>query len=262
MFNAREATNGGEAPAPSRDLARVGADLASRSYARRGVSTSGETIRVVLVDDHTIVRSGLKALLRTAPDIVVVGEASSGDEAVSVATRTGADVVIMDLDMAGGDGATATRTLARVAPAARVLILTMHGEREQLLPLLDDGARGYLAKDAAERELVDAIRVVASGDVYVRPSVARLLARAVLPPPRAPSPVAASYESLSERERTVLGLVAEGFNGPEIGERLGITAKTVDTYKQRIEDKLGLAHRSDYVRFALQAGLFDHPAGR
>ena len=104
-------------------------------------------------------------------------------------------------------------------------------------------------------DLLDAIRVVASGDIYVRPAVARLLASAIVPQPKSVDSVARRYASLSDRERTVLGMVAEGFNGPEIGARLGITAKTVDTYKQRIEDKLGLSHRSDYVRFALDAGL-------
>ncbi len=253
------------AAAPAGDnLADVGAELASRAYARRGVAASGEPIRVVLADDHAILRSGIKALLRTAPDIVVVGEASTGEEAVALATRTAADVVVMDLDMAGGGGAAATRSLVRLAPATRVLILTMHTEAERLLPLLNDGARGYLAKDAAERELVDAIRTVAGGDVYVRPAVARMLAASLVrnaeaaaapAAPAAPASPAARFESLSDRERAVVRMVAEGFNGPEIGARLGITAKTVDTYKQRIEDKLGLAHRSDYVRFGLEAGL-------
>jgi two-component system, NarL family, response regulator NreC len=255
MISAFDGTKRPDAGDVPRDLARVGADLATRGYARRGVSTSDETIRVALIDDHTIVRSGLRALLRGAPDIVVVGEAASGSEAVALVTRTGADVVVMDLDMPGGDGATATRALSREVPSVKVLILTMHTEQERLLPLLNDGARGYLAKDAADRELLDAIRVVASGDVYVRPAVARLLASAVVPQPKPAESKAGRYESLSDRERTVLGLVAEGFNGPEIGTRLGITAKTVDTYKQRIEDKLGLSHRSDYVRFALNAGL-------
>lgn len=260
MAIARDGTNAEQGIGSSDDLAHVGADLAARGYSRRGVSTSDRTIRVVLIDDHTIVRSGLKALLRGAPDIVVVGEAESGNEAVALVARTGADVVVMDLDMAHGDGATATRALAREAPSARVLILTMHAEQERLLGLLKDGARGYLAKDVAQRELLDAIRVVASGDVYVRPSVARMLAAAIASPPKAADQATSRYESLSDRERTVLQLVAQGFNGPEIGVRLAITAKTVDTYKQRIEDKLGLAHRSDYVRFAVNAGLLGKPA--
>jgi DNA-binding NarL/FixJ family response regulator len=200
-------------------------------------------------------RSGLKALLRGATDIIVVGEASSGDEAVSAALRLQPNVAVMDLDMPDGDGASATRTLARDAPAIRVLILTMHTEEERLLPLLADGARGYLAKTTAETELVDAIRVVAAGDIYVRPSVARLLAAQVARKPKRAGDVEERFATLSDRERTVLRLVAEGYNGPEIGEQLHITAKTVDTYRQRIQQKIGVAHRAAYVRFALEAGL-------
>jgi DNA-binding NarL/FixJ family response regulator len=223
---------------------------------RRGAPTSGETIRVLLADDHVLVRSGLKALLRYAtPDITVVGEAASGPQAVELALRLRPDVVVMDLDMPDGDGATATRELAERLPDARVLVLTMHTEREYLLPTLEAGARGYLAKDAADRELVDAIHVVAAGDVYVRPTVARQLAASAPPAPKMSDSPRVRFASLSGRERTVLRLVAEGFNGPEIGQQLGIAAKTVDTYKQRIEDKLGLTHRTAYVRFAIAAGL-------
>ena len=252
-------SGGGGAPSPiggGVTLAEVGAAMAAKPYARRGVSASGETIRVVLADDHTIVRSGLKALLRTAPDIIIAGEASSGEEAIAVALRTDADVVVMDLDMPGMGGAAATRALARQAPNVRVLILTMHTEQERLLPLLADGARGYLGKDTAERDLIDAIRVVAGGDVFVRPAVARRLA-SITGEAEAPSnnPHLAQFARLSDREQTVLRLVAVGYNGPEIGRQLGITAKTVDTYKQRIEEKLGITHRTGYVRFALMAGL-------
>jgi DNA-binding NarL/FixJ family response regulator len=237
-------------------LAQTASALAARPYARRGVSTSGDPIRVLLADDHKLLRQGVKALLRNAPDVIVVGEASSGDEAVDAALRLRPDVVVMDLDMDRGDGASATRALAREAPDIRVLILTMHTEEERLLPLLADGARGYLAKNTADTELLDAIRVVASGDVYVRPSVARLLAAQVAhrPEQRTDTP-AARLALLSNRERTVLQLVAEGYNGPEIGEQLRITAKTVDTYKQRINEKIGLANRPAYVRFAIEAGL-------
>jgi DNA-binding NarL/FixJ family response regulator len=243
---------------PLASLAGAAAALATRPYVRRGAPATGETIRVVLADDHALLRAGLKALLRSAPDIVVVGEAASGPDAVQLATTLNPDVVVMDRDMPGGGGGAATEALAAQESPVRVLILTMHTEEERLLPLLRSGARGYLAKDAADRELVDAIRVVASGEVYVRPAVARLLARAFAPP-RDPVPASDAperrLESLSEREREVLRLVATGYSGPEAGRLLGITAKTVDTYKQRIEDKLGFAHRTDYVRFALAAGL-------
>ena len=214
-----------------------------------------ETVRVLLVDDHAIIRAGLKSLLRTVPDIAVVGEAAGGEEAIEVAARLCPDVVIMDLEMARGDGVAATRALAEQVPGTRVLVLTVHTDRERLQPLLEAGARGYLGKDVAERELVDAIRVVAGGEVYVRPTRPRPVASPVVRGADGRAGTRARYDALSDRERTVLRMVAEGYNSPEIGRQLGITAKTVDTYKHRIEEKLGLAHRTGYVRFALNAGL-------
>lgn len=253
-----EAADGGgrPPPVPLGSLASVGAALANQRYARRGVPLHDGTIRVVLVDDHTILRAGVRALLRHVPDVLVVGEAGDGLTALDVAARLAPDVVVMDLDMGGANGLDATRALLTLPRPPRVLILTMHLEEERLIPLLEAGASGYLAKDAADRELVDAIRVVASGEVYVRPAVARLLAsmmreRASQPP----DPLAEQFALLSEREQLVVRLVAEGYNGPEIGRQLGISPKTVDTYKQRVEEKLGLAHRTDYVRFAAALGL-------
>ena len=241
---------------PHGTLSEVARELASRSYTHRGVPARVEPIRVVLADDHALLRAGLRALLHGCADISVVGEASGGREAVALATRMQPDIVIMDLDMPDGDGLTATRTLRDTAPGTRVLIVSMYAEREKLLAVLAAGARGYLSKSSADRDLVDAIRVVASGEVYVRPSVASALAAAAseLPPTR--DDARARLERLSAREQTVVALIAEGFNGPEIGRQLGITAKTVDTYKQRIEEKLGLSHRTHYVRFALQAELY------
>jgi DNA-binding NarL/FixJ family response regulator len=243
--------------APHGTLAEVGRDLAARPYARRGVPARIEPIRVVLADDHQLVRAGFKSVLHASADITVVGEAAGGEEAVALATRMHPDVVVMDLDMPEGDGLTATRRLHDVAPEVRVLIVTMYEEREKLLEVLKAGARGYLSKSAAERELGEAIRVVASGDVYVRPVVARALADSTEAAPHERTDARARLARLSDREQTVVVLTARGFNGPEIGRQLGITAKTVDTYKQRIEEKLGLAHRSAYVRFALEADLLD-----
>jgi DNA-binding NarL/FixJ family response regulator len=245
-------------PIPHTTLAEAGAVLAARPYARRGVPVPQRAIRVVLADDHTIFRCALKALLRrAAPEVAVVGEASNGEEAVLLVKRLSPDVVVMDLEMPRGDGLTATRALAVGGGQVKVLILTMHTEEERLMPLLRAGARGYLAKDVAERELVDAIRVVAAGDIYVQPRVARLLAASVAPAIEWSASARDQFTTLSEREQSVLRLVAEGFNGPEIGAQLGIAAKTVDTYKQRIEDKLALGHRTAYVRFAIDAGLFE-----
>lgn len=246
-------SEGKDKDAPRGSLSEVGRELASRPYARRGVSPKEEQIRVLLVDDHNLVRAGIKLVLRAFPEICVVGEAGDGRQAVAAAMRLRPDVVVMDLDMPHGDGLTATRLLRAANPAIHVLIVSMHVEEEMLLPLLDAGARGYLSKSAVERELGDAIRVVASGDVYVRPAVARELGAASTAPEPEHLDARARFARLSKREQSVLTLTARGYNGPEVGERLGITAKTVDTYKQRIEDKLGIGHRADYVRFALEA---------
>ena len=246
-----------EGEVPHGTLAEVGRDLASRSYARRGVPARAEPIRVMLVDDHALVRAGFRSVLHASPDILVVGEAGDGQTALATALRVHPEVIVMDVDMPGGDGLTATRRLHETVPDVHVLIVTMYDEREKLLTVLNAGARGFLSKGAAERELADAIRVVASGDVYVRPSVARALAESTAEPPRERTDARSRLEKLSHREQTVVILTARGFNGPEIGQQLGITAKTVDTYKQRIEEKLGLSHRSQYVRFALEADLMD-----
>jgi DNA-binding NarL/FixJ family response regulator len=237
-------------------LAAVGASLAFRPYVRRGVPIADRVIRVLVADDHALFRAGLRALLRRVDDVEVVGKAAGGAEALAMAERLAPDVVVMDLDMPDGDGEAATRALTERHSSARVLVLTMHSEEERLLPLLEAGASGYLTKEAAERELVDAIRVVASGDVYVRPRVARMLAahqRAAVHAPETRH--RAAYEGLSDRERVVVRLTAEGYGGAEIGRQLCISNKTVETYKQRAEEKLGLRHRTEYVRFAIDIGL-------
>lgn len=215
-----------------------------------------DLIRVVLVDDHTVVRAGLKAVLGTAKDIDVVGEARDGREALSLVDRFHPDVVLMDLTMAGMDGATATKEIVAKGGDTRVLVLTMHPEEEFLVPLLEAGAAGYLVKSAADRELVDAVRAVAKGDVYVRPSAARVLAKGLTR--KDPQEEDRDrFGRLTERERDVLRLTAQGYSAPEIGERLFISPKTVDTYKQRINEKLGLSHRAHYVQFALRLGLLE-----
>lgn len=216
-------------------------------------------IRVVLVDDHTIVRTGLKAVLGADPDIEVVGEAASGNQAVALLARTEADVVVMDLSMADGDGIAATRTITLSgAQSARVLVLTMHSEEAYLEAVLDAGASGYLVKSTADRELVDAVRAVARGEVWVQPSAARVLAQGARRREEQASD-RSRFERLTDRERSVMQLIAEGYTAPEIGEQLSISPKTVDTYKQRINDKLGLAHRADYVKLALKLGLLQSP---
>ena len=217
---------------------------------------SGDIIRIVLADDHAVVRAGLKAVLGTARDMTVVGEASNGLEAVALAERLTPDVIVMDLSMEKMDGTAATREIVKKGLATRVLVLTMHAEEEYLVGLLEAGAAGYLVKSAADRELVDAVRTVARGELFVRPAAARVLAQGLTrkDPAKAERD---KFEKLTDRERDVLRLVAQGFSAPEIGQRLFISPKTVDTYKQRIHEKMGLSHRAEYVQLAVRLGLLD-----
>ena len=222
----------------------------------RGLMPPGDKIRVLLADDHSVVRTGLKAVLGMAKDIEVVGEATNGREAVAMAERLDPDVVVMDLSMDGLDGPEATKQIVQKGLRSRVLVLTMHEEEEYLVPLLEAGAAGFLVKNAADRELVEAVRAVAYGDTYLRANAGRILAKRLTKKDPSKSE-RERYEKLTERERTVLRLVAQGYSAPEIGQRLSISPKTVDTYKQRIHEKVGLSHRSEYVKLAVLLGLIN-----
>lgn len=213
-----------------------------------------DVIRILLVDDHAVLRAGLKALLNAEDDMRVVGEAGTGEDAVERAKTLKPDVIIMDVSMPGMDGLEATRQINALGIGSKVLVLTMHAEEEYLTAALRAGAAGYLVKSAADRELVDAVRALAYGDVYVQPSAARVLARRVQRTERSADD-RTRLEKLSDREREVLRLVAEGYGAPDIARRLGISAKTVDTYRQRVSEKTGFSGRPDFVRFALRVGL-------
>jgi two-component system response regulator NreC len=162
----------------------------------------------------------------------------------------------MDLSMDEMDGATATKELVSAGIDAKILILTMHTEDEYLVPALEAGASGYLVKSAADRELVAAVRTVANGDPYLQAGAARALAKEFKKREQGAAE-RSKYEELSNREKEILKLVASGYSAPEIGGQLHISPKTVDTYKQRINEKLGLHHRSDYVKFALKLKLLE-----
>lgn len=214
---------------------------------------SADVIRVVLADDHSVVRAGLKTVLGSAPDIDVVGEASTGREAIAAAHSLKPDVVVMDLSMPDGDGLSATKEIVANGDG-RVLVLSMHAEDDYLVPVMEAGASGYLAKTAADRDLVNAIRTVAHQEVYVQSTAGRVLAKKLA----SKAPLATDrerYDRLTGRERDVLRRVALGYSAPEIGSQLHISPKTVDTYKQRIQEKVELSHRSQYVQFALKLGL-------
>ena len=217
----------------------------------------GDAIRILVVDDHNVVRAGIKALLAATPDIRVVGEASNGREAVELVTQLKPDIVLMDLSMPDGDGIAATKQIVVSDVGSRVLILTMHADEDYLVPAMEAGASGYLLKSNADRELVNAIRSVAHGDVHVQSAAARNQARKLA----ATGPGASErqlFAKLTDREREVLRGVAMGFSAPEIGEQLQISPKTVDTYRQRIQEKANLSHRSEYVQFALKLGLLSN----
>jgi two-component system response regulator NreC len=222
-------------------------------------SSSLHPIRIVIADDHLVVREGIKALLAGASDIRVVGEAADGREALAVIERTVPDVVLLDLDMPVVDGLTVLRTLVATRSPTRALVLTMLDDEEYLALLLEAGAAACLVKSVADRELVDAIRAVSAGDTYMRPTTQRAL-EARVARHAAHHDEQLRYASLSEREREVLVLIAEGHSATEIGERLLISPKTAETYKQRISEKLALHHRSEYVRFCLRLDLLQpHP---
>jgi two-component system response regulator NreC len=209
--------------------------------------------RILLVDDHAMFRAGIKALLESEERLTVVGEASSGDEGVDQVRALKPDVVVMDLSMPDSNGLEATRRIAALGLDTRVLVLTVHAEEEYLVPVVEAGASGYLTKTSADRDLIEAIKVVARGEVYLPPKATRLLLQQYRAAES--NQDLSDLHELSSREQEVLALTAEGFSSREIGKKLFISPKTVDTYRARIMEKLGLNHRSELVRFALRVGL-------
>lgn len=213
-------------------------------------------IRILLADDHPVLRIGLRTLIDNEPDMEVVGEASDGEEAVLLAEKLCPDVVIMDISMPRYNGLEATRRIRKLETCApvHVLVLTVHAQERYLFPVLQAGGAGYVLKSSADAELIDAIRVVAKGGAFLYPAATRLLLEDYLRRARQ-GEEQDSYELLSERERDVLRLTAEGFTGAEVADHLSLSAKTVETYRSRIMDKLQLRSRSDLVRYALRKGL-------
>lgn len=211
-----------------------------------------DAVTILLADDHAMFRAGLRALLELEEGFRVVGEAGSGEEAVDQALKLRPDVVLMDVSMPGMNGLEATRRMSALDMGVAVLVLTVHAEEEYLVPVVEAGGSGYLTKASADQDLVEAIRTVARGEVFLPEKAAGLLLRQVR---RAGEDETPGLAALSPREREVLALTAEGFSSSEIGKKLYISPKTVDTYRSRIMEKLELNHRSELVRFALQTGL-------
>ena len=209
--------------------------------------------RILLADDHSVLRAGLKYLLHAQNDMIVVGEAASGAEALRVARELSPDVLILDITMPGMDGLEVLRQLKRTQPQIHVLMLTMHEEEGYLRHALESGASGYCPKGAADTELISAIRAVVRGNLYIHPSHTKLLLERMLNVSGEASVAQASAE-LSEREHDVLLLVALGHTNQEIADQLALSIKTIESYRARGMEKLGLTGRAALVRYAMQHG--------
>ncbi len=207
--------------------------------------------RVLLADDHTIVRQGLAQILKATDEFEVVAEAGDGAEAVAFAEQTRPDLVVLDIGMPRLDGIEAARRIRKAVPAARILVLTMHDDEEYVLKMVRAGASGYLVKDSAAAELVAALKALRSGKGYFVPRAAKVLAEAVHGGEQRPDD---PYERLTDREREVFQLVAEGRTNFQIAAILGISSKTVDNHRTRLMEKLGIHSTAELVRLAAKRG--------
>jgi two-component system, NarL family, response regulator NreC len=211
-------------------------------------------IRIIIADDHAIVREGVRLLLQSQPDIEVVAEASNGREAVAKARQLLPDIVLMDIAMPQMNGLEATALIKRELPQVEVLALTMHDEYEYFLEVLRHGASGYVLKGASSDQLLTAIHAVQDGGVYIHPSVAKSLVTDYISRME-PGEEKARYDGLSDRERQVLKLVAEGKTSQQVADELVLSINTVQTHRAHIMTKLNLHNRADIVRYALRKGL-------
>jgi NarL family two-component system response regulator LiaR len=208
-------------------------------------------IRILIADDHAVVRHGLRALILTEPDLELIGEATDGVEAVELTAKLRPDVVLMDMAMPRKTGLEAIYDIKRDDPQARILVLTSFAEDDQIFPAIKAGATGYLLKDASPRELLQAIRDVERGDVSLHPTIARKLVGELKRPPDLPP----AEEQLTEREVQVLALVARGLSNQEIAAQLVIGERTVRTHVSNILGKLHLANRTQAALYAQREGL-------
>ena len=211
------------------------------------------TIRILIADDHAILREGLKALLKLADDFVVVGEASNGREAIEACGRLKPDLVLMDIAMPGLGGLEATIEIKKQFPDVKILVLTQYEDPEYVRRFLKAGVSGFVLKRTAGPDLAQAIRAAAHGGLVLDPSIARgaVADQAGTPAARGDAP----YDALTDREKQVLKLVAEGKSNKEVAAELGISVKTAMTHREHVMQKLGLHSRTDLIRFAIKAGV-------
>lgn len=215
------------------------------------------SVRLLLVDDHAVLRAGLRMLLSADPELQIVGEAETGAEGVRMAEELQPDVVLMDISMPDMNGIEATRRIKACCPDIAVLALTMHEDDQYFFEMLSAGASGYVPKRAAPNELIGAIHAVSGGGMFLFPSVARVLVNEYLQRRDAPSAGARGFEELTEREREVLALIAEGHSNQEIADALVISIKTVNRHRENIMAKLNLHNRVELVRYAIEKGLIE-----
>lgn len=217
-------------------------------------------IRVLIADDHTLVRQGIRMLIEAQPDLAVIGEASDGNEAVQLARDLAPDVIVMDMAMPTLDGLEATRAIKRERPDVKILALTMHEGEDYFFKTLAAGAAGYVLKRAAASDLITAIRAIARDEVFLYPAVAKKLVADYLNRVQADKHGERTvYDGLTTREREVLTLVAEGLSNREISERLSVSLSTVQTHYAHIVDKLNLHNRAELVKYAIRHGLIQTP---
>ena len=212
------------------------------------------SIRILIADDHGVLRAGLRALLNAEPGLEVVGEAADGLTALQLAAELRPDVALMDLSMPGLDGIQVTRQLKETLPGTRVLILTVHEDESLLREAIQAGASGYIIKRAVESELINAIRAVCSGDLYVHPTLTRALLRDLSP---AIASDQAPTESLTPREIDVLRLIAQGYTNRQVAEKLHVSVRTVESHRANLTSKLDIASRAELVRYAREHGLLE-----
>lgn len=214
-------------------------------------------LRILLIDDHAVVREGLKALVNAQADMEVVGEAGDGRSALPLARASRPDVAVVDISMPGQGGAETAEQLKQALPAVKVLALTVHEDKGYLRLLLEAGASGYALKRAAAAELIHAIRVVSGGGIYLDPTLAAKVVGRLIRRPSARQSI--QSEELSDRENEVVLGLARGYSAKEIASQLELSVKTIETYKARSLEKLGLSSRADLVRYAIQRGWLQDP---
>jgi two-component system response regulator NreC len=220
----------------------------------RSVSQQVQQVKVLVAEDHAVVREGIRMILDAQEDFAVVGEARDGDEAVRLARQLRPDVVVMDISMPRMNGVEATQEIKRLFPDVQVLILTMHEEESYVFQLLRLGAAGYVLKRAAATDLVEAVRAASRGEAFLYPAVARSVVQDYLDRMRSGEGTS-RYDGLTDREREILVLIAEGHTNAQIADRLFISVKTVQTHRAHIMEKLDLHDRSLLVRYAVRKGL-------